>query len=356
MKVRKKELVDKINMVKGVIVSRTTLPILQCISVREGYLIASNGEMLLQVELQGSEGESLILTPSAYALIPEIDSDEIEITQDNKQQLSIKGGKTISRFASFDPETYPYALKEESKEDTTVTVDAEDFTEAIKQVIWAVDDRKDEHRPMMRSIGIETRGEMLNFCGISNAQLAWCQYPYNEKMEMALPATAARRLVDLEPQGKLVVAYNSKVVKFVTTDMIMIARLGEGKFMNYQTVFNNPLPSEAKVNKTDLLKALKRIILVRQNEQVPTVMTLKGDVMSIAVNDTSAQMAEDIALEGQATQELRIGMNPRLVLKALKAIPEEAVTIKYDGATMPLYMTGGGFALKALTLPVHLNK
>ena len=193
MKVRKKELVDKINMVKGVIVSRTTLPILQCISVREGYLIASNGEMLLQVELQGSEGESLILTPSAYALIPEIDSDEIEITQDNKQQLSIKGGKTISRFASFDPETYPYALKEESKEDTTVTVDAEDFTEAIKQVIWAVDDRKDEHRPMMRSIGIETRGEMLNFCGISNAQLAWCQYPYNEKMEMALPATAARR-------------------------------------------------------------------------------------------------------------------------------------------------------------------
>ena len=44
MKIQKTELAAKLNQIKGVVPKKTTMPILQGILVKEGYLIANNLE------------------------------------------------------------------------------------------------------------------------------------------------------------------------------------------------------------------------------------------------------------------------------------------------------------------------
>ncbi len=56
MKIQKIELAQKLNKIKGVVPKKTTLPVLQCILVRDCYLIASNMEMTVEAKIEGTEG------------------------------------------------------------------------------------------------------------------------------------------------------------------------------------------------------------------------------------------------------------------------------------------------------------
>lgn len=50
MKIQKTELATKLNQIKGVVPKKTTMPILQGILVKEGYLIANNLEMTVKAK------------------------------------------------------------------------------------------------------------------------------------------------------------------------------------------------------------------------------------------------------------------------------------------------------------------
>ena len=60
MKIQKTELATKLNQIKGVVPKKTTMPILQGILVKEGYLIANNLEMTVKAKLEGTEENALL--------------------------------------------------------------------------------------------------------------------------------------------------------------------------------------------------------------------------------------------------------------------------------------------------------
>ena len=69
MKIQKTELAAKLNQIKGVVPKKTTMPILQGILVKEGYLIANNLEMTIKAKLEGTEDECFIIPERAFDLI-----------------------------------------------------------------------------------------------------------------------------------------------------------------------------------------------------------------------------------------------------------------------------------------------
>lgn len=68
MKIQKTELATKLNQIKGVVPKKTTMPILQGILVKEGYLIANNLEMTVKAKLEGTEGECFIIPEEPLTL------------------------------------------------------------------------------------------------------------------------------------------------------------------------------------------------------------------------------------------------------------------------------------------------
>ena len=69
MKIQKTDLAQKLNKIKGVVPKKTTMPVLQGILVRDGYLIANNMEMTVKAKIEGTEGESFIIPERAFDLI-----------------------------------------------------------------------------------------------------------------------------------------------------------------------------------------------------------------------------------------------------------------------------------------------
>ena len=61
MKIQKTDLAQKLNKIKGVVPKKTTMPVLQGILVRDGYLIANNTEMTVKAKIEGTE-----VNPSSF--------------------------------------------------------------------------------------------------------------------------------------------------------------------------------------------------------------------------------------------------------------------------------------------------
>ena len=97
MKIQKTELAAKLNQIKGVVPKKTTMPILQGILVKEGYLIANNLEMTIKAKLEGTEDECFIIPERAFDLINNLPDGEIDITISGENTMTIKADKISIR-------------------------------------------------------------------------------------------------------------------------------------------------------------------------------------------------------------------------------------------------------------------
>ena len=82
MKVKKYELVRIIDKLKSVVQKNTVHPALGGVLVKEGYLIAANGEITIQVKCEDAEGESFIIPMKAFDLIKNLPEGDVELLHD----------------------------------------------------------------------------------------------------------------------------------------------------------------------------------------------------------------------------------------------------------------------------------
>ena len=123
MKIQKTELATKLNQIKGVVPKKTTMPILQGILVKEGYLIANNLEMTVKAKLEGTEGECFIIPERAFDLINNLPDGEVDISVSNGNTMTIRADKIKNKYQTMDPEPFPVADIDGDKKTSTASDD-----------------------------------------------------------------------------------------------------------------------------------------------------------------------------------------------------------------------------------------
>ena len=78
---------------KGIVPKKTTMPALQGILVKDGFLIASNTEMTVKVKLEGAENEYFIIPERAFDLISNLPDGEMNISVTGKNIITIQVDK-----------------------------------------------------------------------------------------------------------------------------------------------------------------------------------------------------------------------------------------------------------------------
>lgn len=136
MKIQKTELATKLNQIKGVVPKKTTMPILQGILVKEGYLIANNLEMTVKAKLEGTEGECFIIPERAFDLINNLPDGEVDISVSNGNTMTIRADKIKNKYQTMDPEPFPVA--DIDGEGSEFTLKAGQLLESVKRVSYAI--------------------------------------------------------------------------------------------------------------------------------------------------------------------------------------------------------------------------
>ena len=253
MKIQKTDLAQKLNKIKGVVPKKTTMPVLQGVLVRDGYLIANNMEMTIKAKIEGTEGEAFIIPERAFDLINNLPDGEMEISAAAGNIITIKADKIKNKYQTMDPVQFPAMASQE--EGSELTIKADMLLESMKRVSYAVPEQGSN--PVMSSMCLQASGGQLNFVGLDGHVLAWDKVEYSGEFELLIPKNTVDKLKSLGMTGDVQIRHSKTGAVFITEDFEVYTRLIEGEYFKYQTMFKE-LPLHTVVSRMALLDAMTR--------------------------------------------------------------------------------------------------
>lgn len=350
MKIQKDKLAQKINKLKSVVPKKTNTPILQGILVKDGYLIANNGEMTVKAKLEGTESESLVIPMRAFDIINNLPDGEVQITSTGKNKIKIKTENIENTYQTMNVDEYP-VIEVSDNDNKEVTINSEILLESIKRVAFAIPAQ--HSKPIMKSLCLEAANGKLNFVGTDSHILAWDKIDYENSFKLLIPKNAVDKIMAIGITGDVSIKYNSNSAMFMTEDYEIYTRLIEGEYFNYPKMFN-VMPMYTVVNRVDLLNAMIRANMCT-DEKIPVRFQIKGNLMDIEIKDSTTNYHETIFLQESLSNDLVIGFNAKLVIETLKAFNCENIAIQFAGPKYPMFIEAENSDLKALILPVAIS-
>lgn len=348
MKIQKTDLAQKLNKIKGVVPKKTTMPVLQGILVRDGYLIASNMEMTVKAKIEGTEGESFIIPERAFDLINNLPDGEMEISAAAGNIITIKADKIKNKYQTLDPAQFPTTASQD--EGSELRIKAEMLLESMKRVSYAVPAQNTN--TVMTAMCLQATGGQLNFAGLDGHVLAWDKIDYDGEFELLIPKNTVDKMKSLGLSGEVQIRHNKTGAVFITEDFEIYTRLIEGEYFKYQTLFKE-LPLHTVVSRIALLDAMTRAKMCTE-ERCPVRFEMDGGALSLSIKDNTTDYHETIELQEDIAEALTIGFDARLVLETLKAFDCENVGLSFGGPKMPMIVEAEDSDFKTIVLPVAI--
>lgn len=350
MKIQKGELAQKINKIKSVVPKKTTMPVLQGILVRNGYLIANNMEMAVKAKLEGIDSELFLIPAKAFDLISNLPDGEVEIVSNKNSSITIKAENIKNTYQTMDPETFP--VNEDVSEDgNEITIKSEMLLESIRRVLYAIPAMAGNQ--VMSSLCMKAEGGTLNFVGLDGHVLAWDRVNYDGNFELLIPKNAVEKLQTIGLSGDISVRHNGNSAVFISDDYEVFTRLVNGEYFNYSRMFGE-FPYQTSVTRTELLDAMIRAKMCT-DERSPVRFQISYDKLNISIKDATADYHEVVALQEPLQEELIIGFDAKLVIETMKAFDCEHVGIQFAGPKLPMLVEAEDSNFKALVLPVNIR-
>lgn len=349
MKIQKTELATKLNKIKGVVPKKTTMPVLQGILVKEGYLIANNMEMTVKAKLEGIEDECFIIPERAFDLISNLPDGEVDISVTTENTITIKADKIKNKYQTMDPEQFPATVTQ--KDENQLTIKANMLLESIKRVSYAVPALG--NNAVMSSLCLQAAGGELNFVGLDGHVLAWDKVEYDGEFKLLIPKNTVDKLKSLGLSGDVQITHSKTGAVFITDDFEVYTRLVEGEYFKYQNMFKE-LPLHTVVSRMELLDAMTRAKMCTE-ERCPVRFELQESQLNLSIKDKITDYHETVDLQEKIESPLTIGFDARLVLETLKAFDCDNVGISLEGPKMPMIVEAEDSDFKTIVLPVAIN-
>lgn len=141
MKVQKYEISRTIDKLKSIVQKNDQFPALGGVLVKDGYLIASNTEMTMQLKLEASKGSCFIIPMKAFDVIKNLPDGEVIIDADGKNIVTIKTKAIKNKYQSYPPEEFSF--------DITEDLDAPEVVINGKRMMEALDTVRNFYAPGM---------------------------------------------------------------------------------------------------------------------------------------------------------------------------------------------------------------
>jgi len=165
------------------------------------------------------------------------------------------------------------------------------------------------------------------------------QNDIDEKLEIIIPGATIKEISSLlEEEGTVKMKVNENYASFNFNDIIVVSRLIEGKFPNFEQVIPDKKNTTITVNKEYLQSAVKRASLIAKLNSNIVSLKSKDNSLIIESEDSDSGSAHEevpITLEGE---NHKISIDASYLLDVLKVLEEETVKLDLIGSLNPLVL------------------
>lgn len=344
-----------LNIVSRSIGKTGNLPILNNILIqakKEGiYLLSTNLETGIKYLVTGKvekEGEFTVPARTFNDYISFL-KDKIEIEQ-NDNFLTIKSGNNLAKINGQPANEFPLFPKIEGEK--KIVLRKEILLKIIKYVSFA--SSINETRPELTGVLFKINPEKKQafFVATDSYRLAEYRFDidedYQEPLFFIIPTKTLielARIINLlkTNEEKIEVFINETQVLFVYENLELISRLIDGVFPDYEQIIPNNFLTEIKVNRLDLISAIKATSLFsRSGIYDVNLETISEN--ELQVKGSNSQIGENqTIINAQITgPKCKISFNYNYLLEGLNVLEGENIVLKIIDSDNPCLLADLG--------------
>jgi DNA polymerase III subunit beta len=361
-------LVEMLNLVSGVIVTRTPKPVLTCVKLEaEGStltLSATDMEIALRVSSSKVDvqepGEALIPADKFNQIVRESVDPTITFTRE-EDTAHIRGQDSHFKVFGYRPADFPPIPHFSGEADFEVS--AADLHKLISQTIFAT--ARENTRYAINGVLLEREGNKLNVVATDGRRLALAKGLCKpgkadgeaRRHHAIVPTKALSMLLKLfdDPEQVVKVRVADNQIMFASDDAFLSSNLVEGAFPPYRDVIPRDGDKRATLATDTFASAIRRAAVLTNEESKGVRLSFAKEGLTLSSRAPEMGEAEVNAdlprYEGEA---IDIGFNPFFVLDALKVVQSGEVTLEMKAPNKPgVLLTGDDFLY--VIMPVNLQ-
>lgn len=318
----------------------------------EGVLISTNGNELilsgydLEIAMKTKipadvevEGCTVINAKMLGDIVRKLPYDRVNIEINDNNKAFITSGTSEFSIIALDANEYPElpSLEDEKQ----FEIDADLLKSMISQTIFAVS--TSDERPIYKGILFEIENGEIRLVSADGCRLAIRkeEIETSDDFRFVVPSKALQeilKLIDDDMEEKIIVNVGKRHISFNIGNYVLISRLLEGEFLNYNngSIIPDGEDTAVTVETRDLLNLIERISLVISDRvKSPVRCTFKEGQIFMRCSTIMGKASDFLECDMNGIEQ-EIGFNSRFFIEALRAVDTDKIKVVINGAQRPI--------------------
>jgi DNA polymerase-3 subunit beta len=359
----------QLQVLGGIINNSNTLPILDnfLFELKHSSLTVSASDlestMSTTVNVE-SESEGKLAVPAKLLLDTLKTFAEQPLTfviePNNTIEISSNDGKYALAYVNADEFPKPIDLKDSSQ----TIIPANILNSAINKTVFATGN--DDLRPVMSGVFFQFSTENLTFVATDAHKLVKytrLDLKANNTTEFIMPKKPLNLLKGIlgSDNEDVSIEYNDSNAKFSFGNSILICRLIDGKYPNYEAVIPKENPNQLSIGRNQFLNSVRRVSIFSNKTTHQIRLKIAGAELNISAEDIDySNKAEERLTCDYQGDDMQIGFNSRFLNEMLGNLESEEVKLEMSlpnraGILTPVDGLDTGEEVTMLVMPVMLN-
>lgn len=362
-------LLKQLQILGGVINNSNTLPILDNflfeLNQRELTVSASDLETTMSSVLEvDSDNEGTIAVPAKLLLeiLKTFPEQPLTFVMENNNTVEISSNHGKYALAYADGSEFPKAVVLSNPSSTSILGDI--LATAINKTIFAAGN--DDLRPVMSGVFFQFSPENLTFVATDAHKLVKYQrtdIAASKVAEFIMPKKPLNLLKGIlaGSETDVLIEYNENNAKFSFENTILICRLIDGKYPNYEAVIPKENPNKLTISRSQILNSVRRVSIFSNKTTHQIRLKIAGAELNISAEDIDySNKAEERLTCSYQGDDMQIGFNSRFLVEMLNNLTSDDVQLEMSlpnraGILTPIDGLDEGEIVTMLVMPVMLN-
>ncbi len=355
---------EGITNVQRAVASKSTLPAL------EGILIATDSDKIilsgydLEIAIKTSieanittEGCVVVNARLFSEMIKKAQTDYVLIEVDDNMTMTVTSGSCAFTIMAIDANEYPELPPIDEKD--SIEINSELLKSMVSETIFSVSTSED--KPVHTGILFEVKPDNMRLVAVDSSRFAI----RNEKidsgknMRFIIPAKTMNEVMKLigENDEKIKINVGTRHVSFNVGKFLVISRLLEGDFLDYNSAIPTTDSTIVEINTQDFINSIDRMsLLIIERITTPVRCVFENNVVYLKCATALGKASDSIDCKTEG-DSIEIGFNNRYMLDALKAVEDDTVKLVFSGPHMPIkVLPVDGDEFLYIILPIRLKE
>jgi DNA polymerase-3 subunit beta len=338
---------EALQHVSRVVSGRTTLPILSNVLLEASgdtlRMVAYDMEIGAQSSIRVEVGEEGAITVPARMLgdvVAGFPEATVEMASEDRSLLAIHCGRSNYTINGLPAEEYPNLP--EVGEGVSFEISQFALRDLIRSTIFAAS--ADETRAILTGVLLRRDAGGVKMIATDSYRLALRTVPEGsvanlsgaEEWQLIVPSRALQELLRLldpaNTETPVKVTAGEQQVRFEIGPYILVSRLIEGQFPNYERVIPSEAAHRISLNRDDLQGAIRRAAIVAKAEASKLVFRTQDGVLTITAESGDVGKAKEELGATVEGDDIEIAFNAEYLTDVLGVIGSETVLWELTGS------------------------